>query len=368
MSEYLTALYPWMWTIGVLAGAVVAGLVLHWVAYFFAGRIAARTRTPLDALLVRHSRRPARVLVPVLLLSIALPAVELPDRLVGLADRLLGVALIGSAAWLVIAVLGALTEWVELRYRIDVQDNLTARRMQTQTRVLRRTANVVIFILAGALISMRIPGIEHLGLSLLASAGLAGIVVGMAARPTLSNLLAGLQLALTQPIRLDDVVIVEGEWGRIEEITNTYVVVRIWDQRRLVVPLSYFIERPFENWTRVTADVLGTVFLYADYSVPIDELRAELHRILEASGKWDGKVWGLVATNATERTVELRALMSAPDSGTAWDLRCYVREGLVAFLQRHHPECLPRTRAEVRAPRSPTPRPAGEAVADTAVL
>jgi small-conductance mechanosensitive channel len=348
MEEYLTALYPWLWSIGVLVGAVVAGLVLHWTVYLIAERLAARTPTPIDAALVRHSRRPARLLVPLFLLSVAMPSVDLPIRLVGLADRVLGIAMIGAVAWVVVALLGVLTEWVSLRYRIDVEDNLTARRMQTQTRVLKRTATVVIYIVAGALMLMKIPGIEGLGVSLLASAGLAGIVVGMAARPTLSNLLAGLQLALTQPIRLDDVVIVEGEWGRIEEITNTYVVVHIWDQRRLVVPLTYFIERPFENWTRVTADILGTVYLYADYTVPIEELRAELHRVLKASGNWDGKVWGLVVTNATDRTVELRALLSAPDSGTAWDLRCHVREQLVAFLQRRYPECLPRTRAEVR--------------------
>jgi len=347
MDEFLSHLYPWMWSIGALAGAVVAGLALHWVVFAFAGRLAARTRTPLDAVFVRQSRRPARLLVPLLLLSIALPSVELPARFAGLADRVLGIALIGAVGWLIVALLGVVTEWVALRYRIDVEDNLTARRMQTQARVLKRTGTVVVFVVAGALMLMKIPGIEGLGVSLLASAGLAGIVVGMAARPTLSNLLAGLQLALTQPIRLDDVVIVEGEWGRIEEIANTYVVVRIWDERRLVLPLTYFIERPFENWTRVTANILGTVYLYADYTVPIDEVRAELHRVLEASGMWDGKVWGLVVTNATDRTVELRALLSAPDSGVAWQLRCHVRERLVEYLRKRHPQCLPRTRADV---------------------
>jgi small-conductance mechanosensitive channel len=366
MEEYLTAVYPWLLSIGVLAAVVIAGLAVHWTVFFFAERLAARTQTPIDASLVRHGRRPARLLVPLFLLSIALPSVDVPIRLVGLADRVLGIAMIGSVAWLIVALLGVVTEWVALHYRIDVEDNLTARRMQTQTRVLKRTATVVILIVAGALMLMKIPGIEGLGVSLLASAGLAGIVVGMAARPTLSNLLAGLQLALTQPIRLDDVVIVEDEWGRIEEITNTYVVVRIWDQRRLVVPLTYFIERPFENWTRVTADILGTVFLYVDYTVPIEEVRSELRRVLEASGKWDGKVCGLVVTNATDRTVELRALLSAPDSGTAWDLRCHVREQLVAFLQRRYPECLPRTRAEVRGLPLDTKQPAGRATAQPA--
>jgi small-conductance mechanosensitive channel len=209
---------------------------------------------------------------------------------------------------------------------------------------------------------MTFPAIRRFGASLLASAGVAGLIVGLAARETISSLLAGIQVALTEPIRLDDVVIVEGEWGRIEEIRMTYVVVRIWDERRLVVPLSYFIEKPFQNWTRKTANILGTVFLYVDYAVPVDEVREQLHRILKDSGLWDGKVWNLQVTDATERTMQLRALMSAPDSSTAWDLRCDVREKLIEFLQREYPGSLPVTRAELgpggaRAPKGGDDRP-----------
>jgi hypothetical protein len=206
---------------------------------------------------------------------------------------------------------------------------------------------------------MTFPAIRHIGITLFASAGVAGLVVGMAARSTLSNLFAGIQIALTEPIRIEDVVIVEGEWGWIEEIGTTYVVVRIWDLRRLVVPLSYFIEHPFQNWTRVTADLLGTVIVYADYTVPVEEVRAELHRILQASEMWDGKVWGLQVTDATEHTLQLRALMSAADSSIAWDLRCHVREKLVAFLQERHPHSLPRVRAELdkASPQQPAPTP-----------
>ena len=170
----------------------------------------------------------------------------------------------------------------------------------------------------------------------------------MAARPTLSNLLAGVQIALTEPIRMDDVVIVEGEWGRIEEIGTTYIVVRIWDLRRLVVPLSYFIDHPFQNWTRTSADLLGTVYVYADYNVPVEEVRQELHRILKTSELWDGKTWGLQVTDATDHVLQLRALISAPDSGTAWDLRCHVRERLISYLQERHPSSLPRFRGDVR--------------------
>ena len=177
--------------------------------------------------------------------------------------------------------------------------------------------------------------------------GLAALVAGLAARSTFSNLIAGVQIAFTQPMRLDDVVIVEGEWGWIEEIRTTYVVVRIWDLRRLIVPLSYFIEKPFQNWTRQTADLLGTVFLYTDYTVPVEEVRQEFHRVLESSKRWDGKVWGMQVTNASERSMELRALMSAPNASVAFELRCFVREKLIQFLQEKYPQSLPKTRAEL---------------------
>ena len=189
---------------------------------------------------------------------------------------------------------------------------------------------------------------RQLGTGILASAGLASLVIGLAAQKIFGNFLAGIQIAFTQPIRVDDVVIVENEWGRIEEITLTYVVVRIWDLRRLVLPIGYFIEKPFQNWTRVSADLLGTVFVYADYTIPVKEIREELHRILKGSNKWDGKVWGMQVTNATERTMELRALMSAADASVAWGLRCEVREYLIEFVQKNYPEALPKTRAELK--------------------
>jgi hypothetical protein len=229
-----------------------------------------------------------------------------------------------------------------------VPDNLAAREMATRINMLHR---IIVVLVAGFAVSamlMSFPNLRQVGTSLLASAGVAGIVIGLAARPALSNLIAGVQLAFTQPIRIDDVVIVEGEWGWIEEIRTTYVVVRIWDLRRLVLPLSYFIEKPFQNWTRVAADLLGSVFLYADYTVPVEEVRQEFKRILDSTDMWDGKVWGLQVTDATDRTIQMRALMSAPNSGTAWDLRCFVREKLIAFLQTRYPQSLPKVRAEIK--------------------
>jgi hypothetical protein len=239
-------------------------------------------------------------------------------------------------------------DYIGDRYRLDVSDNLSARRIRTQVQVLRRIAVAVIGVVAIGAMLMTFPGIWNIGAGLFASAGVAGLAIGMAARPALSNLLAGVQIALTEPIRIEDVVIVEGEWGKIEEIGTTYVVVRIWDLRRLVVPLSYFIDHPFQNWTRSSAALLGTVFLYTDYSVPVDEVRQELHRTLETSKLWDGKTWGLQVTDAGDRVLQLRALMSASDASTAWDLRCIVRERLIGFLQERYPGSLPRVRADIQ--------------------
>ena len=213
---------------------------------------------------------------------------------------------------------------------------------------MRQVVLFVIVILTIAVTLMMFEPLRGIGVSMLASAGIAGLIIGLSAQKVLGNLLAGIQIAITQPIRLDDVVIVENEWGWIEEITLTYVLVKIWDLRRLVVPISYFIEKPFQNWTRTSADILGTVFIYADYTIPIGKLREELTRILQSTDLWDGKVNGLQVTDAKENTLELRALMSAIDSPKAWDLRCLVRERLITFVQEHYPQCLPKYRAELK--------------------
>jgi small-conductance mechanosensitive channel len=241
-------------------------------------------------------------------------------------------------------------------FRTDVKDNLHARRIQTQVKILKHLAITVIIVIAIAVTLMSYDRFRQYGTSLLASAGVAGLIIGLAAQKMLGNLLAGIQIAITQPIRLDDVVIVENEWGRIEEITLTYVVVRIWDLRRMVLPISYFIEKPFQNWTRVSADLLGTVYLYTDYDIPLDDLRQTLNDILSRSEKWDKKVGLIQVTNAGEKTIEVRALMSAADSGALWDLRCDVREKLVAHIRDKYPGSLPRLRAELdRAPDSSSP-------------
>jgi len=244
-------------------------------------------------------------------------------------------------------MLGVIKNFILRRYRIDAKDNLQARRMYTQLSVIERILKVVIIFPALTFILLTFEKVRQIGFSLLASAGILSIILGFSAQKSLATLFAGIQIALTQPIRLDDVVIVENEWGWIEEITLTYVVVKIWDQRRLVVPITYFIEKPFQNWTRTSAEMLGTVYLYADYTLPVQEIRTELQRILENTPLWDQRVSVLQVTGANERTLELRALMSAEDSPTAWSLRCHVREKLIEFMQQNFPQHLPQLRIDM---------------------
>jgi len=327
--------------------AVGAALVVHRIAFANLSRLAARPGRLFEASLARHGRQPARWIFPLLALLLVLPTVPLPPVFRSGLQHVIGLGVIAALAWGVILSADILSDLIAARHRIDVADNLEARRIQTQVQVLRRVLEVVVVIVTLAVMLLTFPSVRSIGASLLASAGLAGLVLGMAMKPTLSSLIAGVQIALTQPIRMEDAVIVEGEWGWIEEINSTYVVVRLWDWRRMVLPLTYFIENPFQNWTRTTAKLLGSVYLYTDYSVPVDELRQELHRIVEASGKWNGTVCVLQVSDAKEHTIELRALADARDAGTAWDLRCLIREGLIAFLQQRYPASLPKTRAEL---------------------
>ncbi|MGH9502682.1 MAG: mechanosensitive ion channel family protein [Terriglobales bacterium] len=338
---------PWLWAIGGLAGAVLFSLLVHYLVFLMIKRLAGKTQTVIDDSLIRHGEKPTRWIFPLLAILLAVPLLPIRPQILGPLQHALGLGLIASVAWVIILLLDVFADAISAKYAIDVADNLAARQIRTQAEVLRRISMIVVVLLTLGIMLMTFPAIRTLGTSLLASAGLAGLVLGVAMRPTLASLIAGVQIALTQPIRIEDVVIVEGEWGWIEDIRTTYVVVRIWDLRRLIVPLSYFIEHPFQNWTRVTADLLGSVFVYVDYSVSVEEVRRQLHTILESSGMWDGKIWGLQVTDAKERTLELRALMSAPSGPKAWDLRCHVREKLIQFLQERYPESLPRTRAEV---------------------
>lgn len=343
----IESIHPALLPALILCGAALAGYVIHRVVVPVASHVAKRTKTPVDDALVARLHRPVGLFLPSGAAILARPFAVLPDEMDAVLEHALIVLLTVATGWIVLGLLRAFSDVVVLRFRIDHADNLAERELQTRVILFKRIGEVIVVLATVALVLITFPSIRHLGVSLFASAGIAGIVIGLAARPTISNLIAGVQVALTQPIRVDDVVIVEGEWGWIEEITTTYVVVRIWDQRRLIVPLSQFIEKPFQNWTRKTADILGTVYLYADYTIPVEAVREELKRLVDGHPKWDGKVCGLQVTNTTDRAVELRALVSARNSGDAWDLRCDLREGLVAFLQSRYPECLPRVRADL---------------------
>ena len=257
------------------------------------------------------------------------------------------VLLVISITWGIVALIRILKNQLLKNYDIEEKDNLEKRKVHTQYNILEKILIFIIILIGIAIALMLFEKVRNIGISLFASAGVAGIILGLSAQKVLGAILAGLQIAITQPIRIDDVVIVENEWGWIEELNLTYVVVRIWDKRRLVVPTTYFLEKPFQNWTRTSADILGSVYIYTDYTMPFEPLREELTRLLKDSPLWDGKVNVLQVTGTSENTVEIRALMSASNSSKAWDIRVYVREKLIQFIQREYPQCLPKTRVEI---------------------
>jgi small-conductance mechanosensitive channel len=340
------SLWPLLWAAAVLVGGALVGLIAHTVVLLVVRVLAHRRGAVVGQAAVKHLGSPSRWMVILAGAWLALPLTMAPEATQNFLAQVLGLGLIALVAWSVIKCSDVVRDVALKRFDLEARDNLQARKIYTQLVVLKRVVIAFAVVLGVGAALMTFQQVRQLGISLLASAGVAGVIAGMAARSTLSSLFAGVQIAIAQPIRLDDVLIVEGEWGKVEEITLTYVVVRLWDLRRLVVPITYFIEKPFQNWTRVTADLLCTVFVYVDYTVPVEAVRQELKGILEGSRLWDHKAWALQVTNTTERSVELRALMSASDASTAWDLRCEVREKLLAFLQANYPQALPKLRVE----------------------
>ena len=344
MLADISNLRPMIWLYGT---ALLVGITGHFVVFRILLQLTKRTIVTFDNAIVKHCYRPLQWIVILLIVRVGGKLPNVTSQVPEVVEHAIALLLIALVAWLLIRMTYVLEDYVLTRFDVGVKDNLKARKIHTQFRVLKRIAIVVAGILAFGTMLMTFDRVRQLGTTILASAGVVGIVVGMAAQRTIATFIAGLQIAITQPIRVDDVVIVENEWGRIEEITLTYVVVRIWDLRRLIVPITYFIESPFQNWTRTSADILGTVFVYTDYNVPVDAVREELHNILKKSEHWDGKVCVLQVTNASDRTMELRALMSAADASTAWTLRCEVREKIVEFIKREYPQALPRLRTEL---------------------
>ena len=337
---------PWLDLAMAALAAIACALIAHGIGAAILARVLRLHE--IGKLVLRYTREPARWVLIFAALGIVLQGAAPTMPSIGNLRHAIGLAFIAAVTWLALGAIDSLVEIVAALHPRDVADNLHARRIRTQARVLGRTLKTfaVLFGLSAALITF--PAVRQFGATLLASAGVAGLVAGLAARPVLGNVIAGLQIAFTQPIRIDDVLIVEGEWGRVEEITGAYVVVKIWDERRMVVPLQWFIEHPFQNWTRTSAQIIGTVFLWVDYAVPVEPVRAEFLRLCKEAPEWDGRVANLQVTELGEHAMQLRGLASSVDSGRNWDLRCRLREGLIEWLRREHPESLPRTRGEAR--------------------
>ena len=353
VEEGAANLPAWAISLILMVAALLVGYAVHRAVFTLASRMV-RERDLFWRSLVQRMRAPMRLAFILAALVIAIGAAPLSNAGDAAVAQILVVGLIVLIAWLARTALHIWTVMHLRRFRLDTEDNLLARKHVTQFRILKRTAEIAIVIIAVAAVLMTFEGVRQYGVSLLAAGGAAGVVVGLALQPLLRSIFAGLQLALTQPIRIDDALLVEGEWGNVEEITSTYVVLRLWDWRRLILPLSYFLENPFQNWTREGARLIGSVFVYLDYTVPVPELRAKLQEIARGSALWDGEVAVVQVTDFRETVMEVRALVSARNAGDAFSLRCEVREKLIGWLQEAYPGSLPRLRAELSDRPAPT--------------
>ncbi|MGA9522423.1 MAG: mechanosensitive ion channel family protein [Myxococcaceae bacterium] len=352
-SRPVWVLELWQWAGAVLLFglALLLGVLLEKVALSTSTRLAKLTRVQWDDQVISAARGPLRWVFFSILFAAGARWLMFPPPALDAADLLARSLAIGAVAWFCLRFLRLMTRYINERVAGESPEDVArVRGLQTQVTMLRHVLEVAVVIIAGALVLMQFEVVRSVGVSLLASAGIAGLVIGFAAQKSIATLLAGIQLSITQPIRIGDSVIVEGEWGWIEEITLTYVVVKVWDLRRLVIPITYFLEKPFQNWSKVSPEILGTAEIRVDYTADVDAFRAELTRILENEGKhlWDGKAKAVQVTDSTDRIKLLRVLISAGNSGNAFDLRCIVREKMLAFVSNQHPEWLPVTRNETR--------------------
>ena len=342
--------HAWFFVIFFFCAALVVANVVHYILF----RVLKRKEDKHIGSglgLQQHLGKPARAIFLLTCALLALPLLPISSGIEQTVHHWLVMAMVVGIGWFAAGCIYVLQAFMLRRYDVTVTNNLRARSVQTQFQVFRRIliAFIVVITIGALLWTFNDARIWKYGTGLLTSAGIATLIIASAAKSTASNFLAGLQIALTEPIRIEDVVVVDGEWGRIEEITSAYVVVRIWDLRRLIVPLTYFIETPFQNWTRSSSDILGTAFLYVDYSIPVEELRNQLNAIVHPAPQWDGKVCGLQVTNLTEHTMELRCLISTRNSGDGFDLRCIIREKMTAWIQQNYPDAFPTARFAARA-------------------
>jgi small-conductance mechanosensitive channel len=351
--------HGWYFAIFFFCTAIVLANGVHYVLFRVLRRKEAESRG-VGWGLQRYLSHPSRAIFFLTCFLLVLPLVPgLPDGLHDTLRQFFIMAIVASLGWFAVGCIYVFQAATLRRYDLAAENNVRARRVHTQFQLFRRMLiTFVVIVDIGALLwTFNDPRIWHYGSGLLASAGVASLILATAAKSTAANFLAGLQIAITEPIRIDDVVVVQGEWGRVEEINSAYVVIKIWDLRRLIVPLSYFIENSFTNWTRESSDILGTAFLYVDYSIPVEDLRQQLNSIVQSSPLWDGRVCGLQVTNLTDRSMELRCLMSARNSSESFDLRCLVREKMTAWIQQNHPAAFPLTRFTSQPESSPIQQP-----------
>jgi small-conductance mechanosensitive channel len=341
----------------ILAVAAVIALAVHWIGVRLLRPLLSE-RHPYWSALLHATKGPTRLALLVLALAIALPAASFDPDISDILGKVLTIATIVLIGWIALTAVQLAGDLYIARARAEGVDILVARKYVTQVRILRQVVDTLIVVLTVSAALMTFEPVRQYGVSLFASAGVAGLVAGLAARPMLSNLIAGLQIATTQPIRLEDEVVVESQWGRVEEINSTYVVLGLWDMRQMIVPLSYFIEKPFENWTRDSTALIGAVVLHVSYQAPIERLRDKAVEIVKASPYWDGNLIKLQVQDARESSLELRVIASARTSGEVAELRYLIREQMIEFLQREYPACLPARAVTAAAPAAdPTASP-----------
>ncbi|PRD56619.1 mechanosensitive ion channel family protein [Sphingobacterium gobiense] len=349
MTEELTRLSQtlpiWLWNISLILFSILTGIIIKIILVPLVRREAiAQASYSLFRSFIRHFNKILGVFIPLIVFSSLLPFTRFNPSTLSVVSKTVEILLISCFAILLVRTVRVFEDYLYHRFDVNKENNLRERKIRTQIVFIRKLIITIIVIVSIAIILLSFESMQKIGAGLLTGVGVGGIIIGFAAQKSLGNLLAGFQIAFTQPLRMDDVVIVEGEWGRVEEINLTYVVVNIWDKRRLVLPINYFIEKPFQNWTRTTAEILGTVFIYTDFTIPIQQLRDKLTELLKGHPLWDGKVNVLQVTDFKERTMEIRCLMSCRNSGHAFDLRCYVREQMIQYIQSNFPESLAKTR------------------------
>ena len=342
----------WGWNLIIIGSSLLFGVIISLILSFLVRKKTLISKSAGEFSFFRSVLNrlgsPLNVFLPLFVFNALLPTMKIPPVFVHNVSKGLEILLIISFAWILIRCIKVGQDYMLSQYDMDKVDNLRERKIRTQLQFIRRLLIGLIVLLTVAAVLLSFSSLRKVGTGLLTGVGLGGIIIGFAAQRSIGNLLAGFQIAFTQPIRIDDVVIAEGEFSTVEEITLTYVVLKVWDERRLILPINYFIEKPFENWTRSSTELLGTVLFFTDYSLPVEPIRAELTRLLQQSQYWDGRVNVVHVTDATENTVQIRALMSAGNSGDLFELRCYVRENLIKFINDNLGESLPKNRMIIR--------------------